>query len=298
MRQPDFLLTGHDPEDPSPWLALFLDESVPLHPEVKKAWLTDSSSWSRQYLLPFVRPLAKIAIVVVQILKVFLPRRLRASAPLHLLLAWALDRFATPEANFLILRHFHAGAENLGWLNENLANNAVPVDSLRPVAIADLKDNLFVRHDINLYNFIIYLNRYLKESGKTIEPQRCRFDAISTEGDFPVRLADMPRRRTNVIDLHTCIEIFTPVYQLFLTDSDFWRATHSLQLDETVSMYGSRLLGRPEVLSLVNNKHPMVPDVTYNGAFRLVLHGLTTEVMHRFLVLEKARAQSARLTEA
>ena len=47
----------------------------------------------------------------------------------------------------------------------------------------------------------------------------------------------------NFIDLQTAIELFTPVYQLFLTDNDFWRATNSLQLDETIGLYVATLLG-------------------------------------------------------
>ena len=48
-----------------------------------------------------------------------------------------------------------------------------------------------------------------------------------------LRIEDMPSRRRNFLDLQSAIELFTPIYQLFLTDDDFWRATNSLQLDET-----------------------------------------------------------------
>ena len=64
---PDFLAQAHDPRDPSPWLALYLDQSTPLPDPVKAAWLADSSSGSRQYLLPFLRPLARLAIVLFQV---------------------------------------------------------------------------------------------------------------------------------------------------------------------------------------------------------------------------------------
>ena len=42
-KEPEFLTRAHDPADPSPWLALYLDRSTPLPDKVKKAWLTDSS---------------------------------------------------------------------------------------------------------------------------------------------------------------------------------------------------------------------------------------------------------------
>ena len=36
---PDFLAHAHDERDPSPWLALWLDQSTPLPDPVKTAWL-------------------------------------------------------------------------------------------------------------------------------------------------------------------------------------------------------------------------------------------------------------------
>ena len=76
MKQlPDFLTEQYDPRDPSPWLALYLDQSTPLPDDVKTAWLRDSSSVSRQFLLPFIRPLARLSIILIQILKVVLPKR-------------------------------------------------------------------------------------------------------------------------------------------------------------------------------------------------------------------------------
>ena len=65
---PDVLAEPHDERDPNPWRALFLDQSTPLPDDVKGAWLTDSSSASRQFLLPFLRPLARTCIVLFQIL--------------------------------------------------------------------------------------------------------------------------------------------------------------------------------------------------------------------------------------
>ena len=50
----------------------------------------------------------------------------------------------------------------------------------------------------------------------------------------PIGASSMPARPRNFLDLQSSIELFTPIYQLLLTDSDFWRATNSLQLDETI----------------------------------------------------------------
>jgi hypothetical protein len=92
-----------------------------------------------------------------------------------------------------------------------------------------------------------------------------------------------PKRWTNFIDLQSAIEIYTPLYQLFLSENDFWRAANSLQLDETIGLYVARILNAPEYIGLVNNKHPMVPLSTMGAGFRLVLHGLASESLHAIL---------------
>ena len=103
MKQlPDFLARGHDPADPSPWLALYVDASTPMGEATRRAWLADSSSWSRQFLLPVVRPLARACIVLIQLLKIFLPNRFTSSALLHRILVVGLRVFVRPEANWLI----------------------------------------------------------------------------------------------------------------------------------------------------------------------------------------------------
>lgn len=282
--RPDFLDKPHDPQDPDPWLALYLDRSTPLPDHVKAAWLKDSSSGSRQYLLPFLRPLARLCIILIQVVKTFTPRRWSHSRLLHRILAWGLDRFVSPEANWLILRHFHMGSQILNFIGTN-APAQVATTPLTPMRIADLKDDLFVKHDLNLFNFVIRLNQALQAKGVTMTPPACLDYSMIEEP--PLQIADMPRRRLNGIDLQSAIELFTPVYQLLLTDNDFWRATNSLQLDETIGIYAAQLLHAPEHLILVNNHHPLIPLSTLRAGHRLVLHGLSTEMLHSLLMQHK-----------
>lgn len=288
-RKPEFLTREHDPADPSPWLALYLDRSTPLPDAVKEAWLADSSSGSRQYLLPFLRPLARAFIILIQVVKTVLPRKWSHSRLLHRILAWGLEHFVSPEANWLILRHFHLGSQILAFIGRN-APAPVVTSPLEPRAIADLKDEMFVKHDLNLFNFVIRLNGALREAGVEMQPP-ARVD-FSMVQEPPVKLADMPRRRRNFLDLQSAIELFTPLYQLLLTDNDFWRAANSLQLDETVGIYAAQILGAPHHLILVNNKHPLLPMSTLRAGYRLVLHGLSTEMLHSLLMQMKAEAES------
>ncbi len=53
-------------------------------------------------------------------------------------------------------------------------------------------------------------------------------------------IEELPNGMFNIFDLQTCIELFTPIYQIFLSDSDFWLSVQSLQLDETIAIYPNR----------------------------------------------------------
>jgi hypothetical protein len=270
----------HDPANPSPWDALYLDQSIPLDDHAKQALLVNTNSRSRQFFLPIILPFIKLELIVFQLLKLFFPR---SSAPrfMHQLIYLGLKYFVKPEANFIILRHFHIGSEVLAFLAANIKGVDMKLNPLRPKNLRDLKPDLFVRHDINLYNFIISLNSQLREQGRLVEPNdRLDFSMI-TDGPFPI--GPLPKHWANVIDVQSAIEIYTPLYQLFQTDDDFWRATNSLQLDETIGIYVARILGNTRHLALVNNKHPLVPLSTLGAGYRLVLHGLASETLHAIL---------------
>lgn len=275
----------HDPADPNPWHALYLDQSTPIRPSVKAKWLKDSSSLSRQFFLPFVRPISRLMIILIQVFKAFSPIDWRASKFLHRLIVWGLKNFVTPEANALILRHFHVGSEILAFIAGNVPGVKIPMNPLRPKNLDDLRNELFLIHDLNLYNFVINLNKELKEKNIKISPIANPDFSMITEGEFNIE----PQKGGffNFIDLQSAIELYTPVYQFFLTDNDFWRATNSLQLDETIGLYAATIMNSQHHLVLVNNKHPMVSSITFEAGFRLVLHGLSSEMGHWFFVQKK-----------
>ncbi|WKK59886.1 hypothetical protein [Sphingobacterium sp. BN32] len=276
----------HNPRDPSHWHALFLDNSVPFNKDAKAAFLFDSTRKSKQFLLPFLRVFGRLTIIILQIFKAVAPNLINAPKTLHRFLYWGMKYWVSPEANFLILRHFYLGSEVLRFIKDNVegAEN-IPMNPLKPLSIEAVKDNLFLEHDLNLYNFIINLNKAIQEQGLTIHPvEHPDFSAI---GSQPIPFEEFRDGWTNILDLSSAIEIFTPVYQFFLTDNDFWRASNSLQLDEVIGVYAATIMRCPEKLVALNNKHPMIPLPTYGAGFRLVLHGLSTEVLHHLISQEK-----------
>jgi len=277
-----FDVDKHDSRDPNPWLALYLDTSIPLNDTTKKALMFDNDSNSVKYLLPLIMFFSKVLMFFIHVFKFFLPKIINAPSTLHKILAWGLKRFVSPNANLLIFRHFHVGTEIVEFIANNINGINVKTTPLRPKDFNDVKDNLFLNHDLNLYNFVINLNKELLDKKVTIQKVKNLDTSMITEDQF--NHIQFPNKWTNVLDLRSAIELFTPYYQLFLTSNDFVRASNSLQLDETIAIYTAQILGTPGHIGLINNKHPMVPATTYNAAYNLVLHGLSAETLHRVLV--------------
>ena len=277
--------------DPDPWEALATDRFLPIAPAAKQALVRDQQSASRQFVLPLIRPLARAVIVLAQLLHLIAPRWPHAPRLLHRIIAFGMKHFLTPDANLLILRHFHLGNQVLRFIADNATPGFMPaLDPMRPHKIDDVKDNLFLKHDLNIYRFLIELNAELERRGGDIgQVAAPDFTALTDQLD----IANLPGGRFNVIDLQTAIELYTPAYALLLTDRDFWRAANSLQLDETVGLYAARLTGEEKHLAMINNRHPMLPLSTLRAGFRLMLHGLSTELLHGFLMELKRKHAKA-----
>ncbi len=281
----------HDLNNPDPWIALMLDHSTFIDQKAKEALLRNNASKSRQFLLPVIRPIARLSIGVVQLVRIFVPRKLTSTKALHTIICWGMRYFVSRDANYLIFRHFHIGSQILSFLNMNLAGGTLQGRPLYPQIISDFGKNTFVQHDLNIYNFIIQLNTYLLENKKSIgfiESDNINFSAIQ---DFDGQIEELPNKWHNFLDLQSAIELYTPLFGAFLADQDFWRASNSLQLDETIALYVAKISNQPAILGLVSNKHPMVPFSTFEAGFRLMLHGLDAENLYGFIKLMRQQSQ-------
>lgn len=280
-------MNAYDPNDPSPWLALALDDSIPFTPSAKAAYLKDQQRWSRRYLFHLIRPIVRALFIVIRLIRMLLPGPPEGNGALHHFIHWGLKTFVTPEANALVLRHFHVGTEVLEFLQANAGPVEIEIPALRPTRLAELKDNLFLLHDLNVFNFIIQLNQSLEKQGRRLtRPERLDLSMISD--DFGLQA--MPAGPLNIIDLQTAIEVYTMMYALFLPKAAFERASHSLQFDETFAAYTAVILDDPRALGLVRNRGPLTAMTTLNTADRVMLHGVDAEALHGALVRLKQAA--------
>ncbi len=287
MSAPTETLAGYDPRDPDPWLALALDQSLPISPLAKQALLNGNRSWSRRWMFPIIRPPIFVFFVLVKLARAISPRHPNLNRTLHRLIHWGLRTFCTADANTLILRHFHIGTELLAFIKANAGPVQIETVPLQPRTLKDLEDNVFLQHDLNIYNFVIQLNASLRAQGRDLAlVERPDFSMIS-DSDFD--LAPLPRAWLNFVDVQTAIEAYTPMYALCLPRADFVRAANSLQLDETVAIYIGKILGTDYHMSFVKNGHPLVQLSTLQAGYRLMMHGLDVEALHGWLGTLKQR---------
>jgi hypothetical protein len=276
-----------DPRDPDPWLALWLDRSLPIAEEAKTALLVGNRSWSRRWMFNIVRPFIFIFFLLVKILRGISPHWPNLNGFLHRSIHWGLATFGSPQANTLIVRHFNIGTELLAFIKANAGPVTVETVPLRPKVLKDLEDNVFLQHDLNVFNFIIQLNLCLREQGRDLEPvHTLDLSMISLE---PFDVGPFPKRWLNFVDVQTAIEFYTPLYALMLPRADFIRAAQSLQLDETVAIYIAKILGTDYHLAFMKNGHPLVPLSTLQAGYRLMMHGLDCEGLHGWLRMLKMR---------
>ena len=286
-----FKMMEFDPKDPDPWLALYLDQSLPIDDTAKRCLLIGARSWSRRWLFPVSRPLVFLWFGLVKVFRAITPHHPNLNGLLHKTIHWGLRTFGSPETNTLILRHFHIGTELLAFMKLNAgvgaAAETISSHPLRPKTLKELEDNVFLQHDLNIFNFIIEVNKALLAQGKEIMPaERVDFSMISDS--FP-EFEVFPDGVLNKVDVQTAVEFYTPMYALLLPRADFVRAAHSLQLDETVAIYIARILGTDYHLNFIKNGHPMIALSTLQSGYRLMMHGLDCEALHGWLRILKAR---------
>lgn len=276
-------LSQHNFSNPDPWVALELDHSTYFEADAKAALMRNNASRSRRFLLPLLRPVARLSIALIQLLRLALPNRLTSPRLLHKIIVLGMKYGVSADANYLIFRHFHIGSQILRFLADNIPGIEIKSHPLYPRSINDFGDNMFVQHDLNIYNFIIQVNAQLNAKNLTIGAiplEKIDFSAIQ---DIDQILPAMPNRWHNFLDLQGAIECYTPLFGLLLRNSDFWRASNSLQLDETIAIYVARIFHHESIVALVNNKHPCVPFSTLEAGFRLMLHGLDAENLYGFI---------------
>lgn len=272
----------HERTNPNHWEALYLDRALPLDPVAKKYMVEDLQNWTRDYLLLPIKAIANLSLAVIMTVKRLLPFQFRHYELMHRSAAFFLNRFVTPEACYLIVRHIGLGSNIINFLIDNGPDRAIIKANLYPRTVEDLAKNVFLEHDLILYNFVLDYAR-----AEDVCPQwRELLDDLDYSSIQPIKVEmDFSNRGLRILDLESAIELFKIFYALCLTSDEFERAVLSLEFDENFGCYISKVMDDYRWNHLIANRHSLAPESAFGASRRLLLHGITTEYLHRYLEL-------------
>lgn len=278
----------HNRQDPNHWDALYFDPAIPVDLTAKTYMVKDLQSWSRRYLLIPIKLVANLALALIMTIKRLLPFQFRNYWFMHQMAVWFLNTFTTPEACYLIVRHFGIGSNIVNFLIDNGPDPTIPHATLYPRRVEDLADNAFLEHDITLYNFVIDYHRAQEQHPHwlaQVHQQKLDYSSIRS---VQVEVDTTRRGWLQVLDMESSLELFKICYSLCVTSDEFERAVLSLQFDESFALYFSRVTGDSSWNHVITNRHPLAPNSPFGSARNLLLHGLVSEYLHRYLELSMA----------
>ena len=280
----------YDRRDPSPLDVLARDDTLPTDPVVLQYWLANLRHPARQTLLHVCRLTATVVLCLTYFVKRLLPFQFSAHRLLQSTICWFMEWWVTPEANVLILRHFWVESNIINFLIANSRNKEAEPAVLYPRTIGELMTMTFLEHDIVLYNALFDL-------GPTRDEQwpvpRDRLD-FSTMREIELDYDPSHRRWTQLLDFETAHELFKTLFCILVRADEYDRSINSLQLDQTLALRVSRIVGEPWVATLAANVMPLYFVGPLNISRRFVMHGLFTEHLHAYLEqLRGARVLSA-----
>ena len=255
--------------------AVAVDNSLPISPIAAALWLRDVENPLRWGLRPLLQLLFAAALHIVWYLKRLPLPQFSAHALLQRTICWFCRVFVSPEANQLILRHFASESNILNFLRDNTASTVHPIE-LYPQAVDDMMQHSFVKHDQELF-------RMMREMGPW---DRCGWPVPETElkwehwREIDATLGAAPRRWTQVVDFETAHALFMCLFCLLLTAEEYRDSINGFNLDQSVAVRISAMLGDPTIVEMAYNKYPMYLVGPWNLAQRFLMHGFFTEYLH------------------
>jgi len=281
-----------DRANPNAWDALYLDQAIPVDPIAKAYMIKDLQNWTRHYLLSPIRWVANLLLAIIMIVKRLLPFQFSHYAFMHHLAARFLNTFVTPEACYLIVRHLCLGSNIVNFLIDNGPDPTIEKSPLYPRTVDDLAQNAFLEHDLILYNFVLDYHEAQIKNPNWVEQVRSQGLNYTSLRPIEIDIDVTQRRWSQVLDLESAVELFKIIYSFWLTAEEFERAVLSLEFDENFGCYVSAITGDYNWNHVITNRHPLAPESPFSAARNLLLHGIITEYLHRYLELRAAASST------
>lgn len=276
-----------DRRNPNAWDALYLDQAIPVDPVAKAYMIRDLQNWTRALLLIPIKIIANILLALIMTIKRLLPFQFSNYTLMHRSAAWFLKTFVTPEACYLIVRHLCLGSNIVNFLIDNGPDPTIEKSTLYPRTVDDLAENAFLEHDLILYNFVLDYNQAQRTNPTWIQQVQQRGLTYASIKPVEIDIDVSQRHGLQILDLESAIELFKVFYSLCLTSEEFERAVLSLEFDENFGCYFSQITGDYNWNHIITNRHPLAPESPFAAARNLLLHGIITEYLHRYLEIRK-----------
>lgn len=259
--------------------ALRKDKSLPIADIAVEMWLKDLKGGFRWAVMPLLRVLLSGLLMVIWFFKRLIPFQFSSHKNLQKLICWFCEKFVTPEANYLILRHFWTESNILNFLIENDPNakaHKTEYVDLYPRTIKDMMSASFVDHDGELF-------RYFNES--TGKPVAKKLAKLSWNSWREIDIEKIFKKKwTQKVDFETSHVLFMCIFCLFLTADEYRAAINGFNLDQSIAIRAGAMIGDDSVVEYAYNKFPLYLDGPIDLTRRFILHGFFTEFAHERLL--------------
>lgn len=262
--------------------AINKDRSLPMADVAVGMWLKDLRGGLRWAVMPILRVFYGALLYVIWFVKRLVPFQFSSHKNLQRLICWFCTHFVSPEANYLILRHFWAESNILNFLVDNDPDASIDPVDLYPMTIEDMMTSTFVDHDQELF-------RYFNESSPYPVQYPMRKEDLKWDHWRDIAFDDivLERKWTQRIDFETAHVMFMCIFCFFLTADEYRGAINGFNLDQSLAIRIGAILGDTSLVEYAYNKNPLYLVGPSDLTRRFILHGFFTEYMHERLVRDK-----------
>ncbi|WP_062269891.1 DUF6999 family protein [Endozoicomonas arenosclerae] len=264
----------------SPYIeAIRHDNSLEIEEDAVKLWLKDLDNPFRWVLRPLLQFFFAILLHLVWFLKRLPLPQFSAHELLQKLICWFCTHFVSHEANLLILRHFATESNILNFLAANSGKEIDQPLKLYPKRIADMMRDSFVEHDQELFRLFADMGCWQHKNDPVA------IDKLSWENWQPIDMDEfqIKPKKTQVLDFESAHSLFMCLFCLLLTREEYRDAINGFNLDQSIAIRVSQLIGQPHLTETAYNKHPHYLVGPWNLSQRFLMHGFFTEYLYATL---------------
>ncbi|WP_299006628.1 hypothetical protein [uncultured Shewanella sp.] len=266
----------------SPFIkAIKQDNALPIEQSARDLWLKDLQNGFRWILRPIAQFLFAILLHLVWFVKRLPLPQFSAHTLLQKTICWFCQYFISPEANYLILRHFATESNILNFLAENTGiDNRV---NLYPKKIDDMLQDSFVEHDQALF-------KAFEKMGK-VTPSIAKNGQFNWTSWQPIDMNtfQIKERITQVIDFESAHALFMCLFCFLLKKDEYRDAINGFNLDQSIAIRIGHIINDNTLTEYAYNKYPLYLLGPWNLSQRFLMHGFFTE--HMYAKLESIRVK-------